>query len=322
MAQLKDLIVSGATRCVGKLYAPEIIGNLTGTASKAIADQRNQTIDSTYVKSITSSDGVTVTITKGDNTTSTFDVTGTEYSLGTSSTLGLTKLYDGLGNNADGTITQAGIKSIIDSLHQFEIQIVDSLPVEGTSHILYFVPFQDGDEDTLYEEYVWITTVDAETSEPTGYFEKVGMTTADLGNYYTSSEVDGLLADKLDIDTYWSNIATEYVPGITKVYSTTGYNSDGTMSQYAITNALSDLLISPALTGTPTAPSVSDPEDNTTKIATTEFVQNAIQVAIENLIESGVFKASAATAQGEALGTAELELLTFNVTASSEDSEE
>ena len=322
MAQLKDLIVSGATRCVGKLYAPEIIGNLTGTASKAIADQRNQTIDSTYVKSITSSDGVTVTITKGDNTTSTFDVTGTEYSLGTSSTLGLTKLYDGLGNNADGTITQAGIKSIIDSLHQFEIQIVDSLPVEGTSHILYFVPFQDGDEDTLYEEYVWITTVDAETSEPTGYFEKVGMTTADLGNYYTSSEVDGLLADKLDIDTYWSNIATEYVPGITKVYSTTGYNWDGTMTQYAITNALSDLLISPALTGTPTAPSVSDPEDNTTKIATTEFVQNAIQVAIEKFVESGVFKASAATAQGEALGTAELELLTFNVTASSEDSEE
>lgn len=322
MAQLKDLIVSGATRCVGKLYAPEIIGNLTGTASKAIADQRNQTIDSTYVKGITSSDGVTVTITKGDNTTSTFDVTGTEYSLGTSSTLGLTKLYDGLGNNADGTITQAGIKSIIDSLHQFEIQIVDSLPVEGTSHILYFVPFQDGDEDTLYEEYVWITTVDAETSEPTGYFEKVGMTTADLGNYYTSSEVDGLLADKLDIDTYWSNIANEYVPGITKVYSTTGYNWDGTMTQYAITNALSDLLISPALTGTPTAPSVSDPEDNTTKIATTEFVQNAIQVAIEKFVESGVFKASAATAQGEALGTAELELLTFNVTASSEDSEE
>jgi hypothetical protein len=234
----------------------------------------------------------------------------------------LTKLYDGLGNNADGTITQAGIKSIIDSLHQFEIQIVDSLPVEGTSHILYFVPFQDGDEDTLYEEYVWITTVDAETSEPTGYFEKVGMTTADLGNYYTSSEVDGLLADKLDIDTYWSNIANEYVPGITKVYSTTGYNWDGTMTQYAITNALSDLLISPALTGTPTAPSVSDPEDNTDKIATTKFVQDAVQTAIEKYIDSGIFRASAATAQGEALGTAELELLTFNVTASSEDSEE
>lgn len=318
MAQLKELIVSGATRCVGKLYAPEIIGNLTGTASKAITDQRNQTIDSTYVKNISSSDGVTLTITKGDNTTSTFDVKGTEYSLGTSSTLGLTKMYSELGDNTDGTITQAGLKSIINSLHQFEIQIVETLPIEGTSHVLYFVPFSGGDEDTLYEEFVWITTVDAETSEPTGYFEKVGMTTADLGNYYTSSEVDGLLADKLDTDA----IATEYVAGITKIYSTTGQNTDGTMTQYAITNAINDILISPALTGTPTAPSVSDPEDNTRKIATTEFVQNAIQVAIEKFVESGVFKASAATAQGEALGTAELELLTFNVTASSEDSEE
>lgn len=319
MAQLKDLIVSGATRCVGKLYAPEIIGNLTGTASKAIADQRNQTIDSTYVKGITSSDGVTLTVTKGDNTTSTFDVRGTEYSLGTSSTLGLTKLYSGLGNNTDGTITQAGIQTIINSLHQFEIQIVESLPVEGSSYILYFVPFESGDEDTLYEEYVWITTVDAETSEPTGYFEKVGMTTADLGNYYTSSEVDGLLADKLDIETYWSNVATEYVPGITKVYSTTGYNWDGTMTQYAITNAISDILISPALTGTPTAPTVADPEDSSNKIATTKFVQDAVQAAIERLIESGVYSAAASTAEGDQLGTAEYDLLTFTVSASSEE---
>jgi hypothetical protein len=205
-------------------------------------------------------------------------------------------------------------QSIIDSLHQFEIQIVDSLPVEGTSHILYFVPFQDGDEDTLYEEYVWITTVDAETSEPTGYFEKVGMTTADLGNYYTSSEVDGLLADKVDIDLY----ATEYVAGITKIYDTTGYNFDGTMTQYAITNAISDILVSPALTGTPTAPTVADPEDNSNKIATTEFVQNAIQLAIERFIDSGIYSATAGTAEGEELSTAEFELLAFNVTASSE----
>ena len=314
MAQLKELIVSGATRCVGKLYAPEIIGNLTGTASKAIADQRNQTIDSTYIKNITTSDGVTLTVTKGDNTTSTFDVTGTEYSLGTSSTLGLTKIYSGLGTNTDGTITQAGIKNIIDSLHQFEIQIVDSLPIEGASHILYFVPFESGDEDTLFEEFVWITTVDAETSEPTGYFEKVGMTTADLGNYYTSSEVDGLLADKVDIDLY----ATEYVAGITKSYNTTGYNFDGTMTQYAITNAISDILVSPALTGTPTAPTVADPEDNSNKIATTEFVQNAIQSVIEQLVDSGIYSATAGTAEGEELATADLDLLAFNVTASSE----
>ena len=37
MAQLKDLIVSGVTRCLGKLYASELVGKLTGTADRAIA---------------------------------------------------------------------------------------------------------------------------------------------------------------------------------------------------------------------------------------------------------------------------------------------
>lgn len=314
MAQLKELIVSGATRCVGKLYAPEIIGDLTGTASKAIADQRNQTIDSTYVKGITSSDGVTLTVTKGDNTTSTFDVRGTEYSLGTDSTLGLTKMYSGLGNNTDGTITQAGIQTIINSLHQFQIQIVEELPNEGSPYILYFVPYSGGDQDTAYEEFVWITTVDAETSESTSYFEKVGMTTADLGNYYTSSQVDGLLADKVDIDLY----ATDYVAGITKLYSTTGYEIDGTMNQYAITSAIDSVYYSPAFTGTPTAPTVNDPEDTSDQIATTNFVQNAIQAAIERFVESGIYSATAGTADGDSLGTADLELLTFTVSASEE----
>ena len=129
MAQLKDLIVSGATRCVGKLYAPEIIGNLTGTASKAIADQRNQTIDSTYIKGISTSDGVTLTVTKGDNTTSTFDVRGTEYSLGTSSTLGLTKLYTGLGNNTDGTMTQKAITDELDLRYKTTIDSENELLV-------------------------------------------------------------------------------------------------------------------------------------------------------------------------------------------------
>ena len=49
MAQLKDLIVSGVTRCIGKLYATELVGKLTGTADRAIADNNGSTIDSTYI---------------------------------------------------------------------------------------------------------------------------------------------------------------------------------------------------------------------------------------------------------------------------------
>ena len=191
MAQLKDLIVSGVTRCVGKLYAPDIVGNLTGTASRATADQNGATIDSTYIKSISYS-GVSMTVTKGDDTSTTFDVRGTEYSQATDSTLGLVKLY-----------------------------------------------------------------------------------------------------------------------------SSTGDNTDGTMTQSDITSAINAVYVSPAFTGNATAPTVADSSDNSTKIATTAFTQAAIQQAIEDMLESGVFKATAATADGQNIVTAtDFDLLTFSVTVS------
>ena len=309
MAQIKDLIVSGVTRCIGRLFAADIVGDLTGTASNAIADNRNQTIDSTYIKGISSSDGVTITYTKGDGTTASFDVRGTEYSTATDSQEGLVKLYSSSGNNTDGTITQAGITTLLSQLHTFEIQVVDELPNAGTSHTLYFVPYSNGDADTMYEEYVWITTTDEESGESTSYFEKVGMTTADLGSYYTSSQVDSLLSDKLDKTT----VATDTVSGITKLYDTTGSNTDGTMSQAAIGSAINAVYNSPTFTGTPTAPTVADSSDNTDKIATTAFVQLAVQAAIEAMIENGYYVAKAGTADGEELGTADLEPLTFMI---------
>lgn len=317
MAQIKDLIVSGATRCMGRLYAADIVGDLTGTASNAIADNLNQTIDSTYIKSVSSSDGSTVTVTKGDGTASTFNVTGIEYSTATDSQQGLVKLYASSGNNTDGTITQAGITSLVSQLNTFEIEIVDQLPVTGVSHKLYFVPYQGGDADTMYEEYVWITTTDPDSGESTSYFEKIGMTTADLGAYYTSSQVDSLLSDKLDKTT----VATDSTAGIVKIYSTTGDNTDGAMTQSATTTAIDAVYNSPVFTGTPTAPTVADSSDNTNKIATTAFVQAAVQDAIERMIDSGVYLVKAATADNEALVTTDHENLTFSIAAPVADSE-
>jgi hypothetical protein len=42
------------------------------------------------------------------------------------------------------------------------------------------------DEDTQYDEYIWL-------SDP-GYFEKIGITTSDLGNYYNKTEVDNQIS--------------------------------------------------------------------------------------------------------------------------------
>jgi hypothetical protein len=79
------------------------------------------------------------------------------------------------------------LRAIVSNIISFEISVVESLPEEGKDHIIYFV-HQDGsdDEDTQYDEYIWL-------SDP-GYFEKIGITTSDLGNYYNKTEVDSQIS--------------------------------------------------------------------------------------------------------------------------------
>lgn len=62
-------------------------------ATKATQDSAGQTINTTYVKSVTAS-GRTVTVTKGNDTTSTFTTQDTTYSAATQSTAGLMSAAD------------------------------------------------------------------------------------------------------------------------------------------------------------------------------------------------------------------------------------
>ena len=62
-------------------------------------------------------------------------------------------------------------------------EVVDELPDEGQNGTIYLVP----NEDDTYDEYIWLE--DEET------FEKLGSTDIDLSGYYTSAEVDTLLAN-------------------------------------------------------------------------------------------------------------------------------
>jgi len=79
------------------------------------------------------------------------------------------------------------LRAIVSNINSFEISVVESLPEEGKDHIIYFV-HQNGseDEDTQYDEYIWLL-------DP-GYFEKIGITTSDLGNYYNKTEVDNQIS--------------------------------------------------------------------------------------------------------------------------------
>lgn len=76
MAQLKDLLVTGATRILGKVYSPEFVGKLTGnadTATKATGDSNGQNIVSTYIKNL-SIDGKTLNIYKGNGSNSSLTI--------------------------------------------------------------------------------------------------------------------------------------------------------------------------------------------------------------------------------------------------------
>ena len=84
--------------------------------------------------------------------------------------------------------TYTDVASMIASIPQFSISIVDSLPSSGQKMVLYLVPKTSAGGDDIYDEYIWI--------EQTSSFEHLGSTAVDLSDYYTKTEADVLLADK------------------------------------------------------------------------------------------------------------------------------
>lgn len=107
-------------------------------ATSATQDSAGQTINTTYVKSVTAS-GRTVTVTKGNGTTSTFATQDTTYSAATQSTAGLMsaadkKKLDGLSGDygsAIGTATSSkdGLMSKTDKAK------LDKFPSDGMTRI-------------------------------------------------------------------------------------------------------------------------------------------------------------------------------------------
>ena len=106
MANLKDLIVNGVARVIGKVYAPEFVGKLTGNADtatqvKTVADSTNAVRYLTFVDSSNSSATAETLYTDGDlkYNPSTNTLTATTFS-GTATTA--TKLGT---TNVGGTTT-------------------------------------------------------------------------------------------------------------------------------------------------------------------------------------------------------------------------
>ena len=87
-------------------------------------------------------------------------------------------------------------KRDIDSMFSATITFVrvDELPAVGTNGTVYLVPKQDEGTDDLYDEYLWLSA----SGSVEAHYELIGSTSVNLSNYYTKSQTDTLLGNKVD----------------------------------------------------------------------------------------------------------------------------
>lgn len=67
-------------------------------------------------------------------------------------------------------------------------KVVNELPATGEAGTFYLVPKQSAGTGDVYDEYIYVD----------GSFEHIGSTEIDLSNYYTKTQADDLLDDKVD----------------------------------------------------------------------------------------------------------------------------
>lgn len=143
------------------------------------------------------------------------------------------------------------VDALVNAIEVGEFVIVQSLPQEGNPRNIYLVPKQSGG----YTEYAYIN----------GSWEELGDTDIDLSDYYTKSEVDGLLVNPATTNPLMDGTASV---GSSDLYARGDHRHP--------TDTTRAPLASPAFTGTPTAPTNGTASTNNTQIATTAFVQSAI----------------------------------------------
>ena len=192
-SSVRPSAATGSDAGVVKLYSSagsNTDGAMSQNATTTALNNKLDTTSNNYIKNV-SITGRTVTLTFGDDSEQTVITqdNDTTYEIGTANAAGVTKLYSGTGTNVDGTMTQNAINNEINTLNtkieavgSFHVSVVSTLPEEGESSVIYFVPEENSGENQQYIEYIWM--------DDAGYFESIGVSNTDLTNYYNKSEID------------------------------------------------------------------------------------------------------------------------------------
>lgn len=86
------------------------------------------------------------------------------------------------------TYTKQEVEDLIGSTVGVTIEIVEQLPTEGQSNVIYFLPTET---EGVYSQYIYSNNS----------WILIGSTTVDLSNYYTKAQVDTLLNSKQNVLT-------------------------------------------------------------------------------------------------------------------------
>lgn len=92
------------------------------------------------------------------------------------------------------TYSKLEVNALVDAVRQFQFQVVQTLPTASADTVgyIYLVPATHSQTSNVKEEYITIAETSGSTT--TYKWEHIGSTNVDLSGYYTSAQVDGLLA--------------------------------------------------------------------------------------------------------------------------------
>ena len=255
------------------------------SATKATQDSRGQQIDTTYIKGVTGSNA-TLTVTKGNGTTSTVTVNNvanatnanvvtekaiTGNTLASALPVGMTwsKVYNNgfLPAHYLSIMTWSKVYN-----NGFPCAYGNCLSIRGAGAIQIVTEWSGGDATpaNMYYRNARDSSIDKWSA-----WRTLAHTGGTISNATTAS--------KLGTGTVGSGVKPIYLNAGAPAASgsTVGsanrpiYMNGGTLSQCSIDLSTLAPKVSPALTGSPTAPTQGT-SDNSTKIATTAFVRNLI----------------------------------------------
>ena len=222
--------------------------NSAKVADKATSDSNGSNIVSTYLKLLgtyiknLSISGKNITVTHDDGTTSTLTTQDTTYSLptGNASTIGGLKLSDSTSSTSSTTggiaATPNAVKSAYDLANTTKNNSITGLSVSGKT-ITYTKG--DGTTGTITTQD---TTYSAATTSALGLVKIGSNITISSGTIsLTKSNVTTALGYTPPTTNTTYSTGTENTAGLTKLYTSTGTSTDGTMTRAAITSALSNV---------------------------------------------------------------------------------